>query len=72
MVEVDPGVVVKLVVFSIALVMLPVGVLQASLHGYLDGKDCSHSVLTIIEARLPAELNQWSNAGVPKCLSKQQ
>jgi len=44
MVEVDPGVVVKLVVFSIALVLLPVGVLQASLHGFFDGKVSLHSV----------------------------
>ena len=38
MVEIDPGVVVKLVVFSVVLVILPVGVLQASIHGYFDGE----------------------------------
>lgn len=38
MVEIDPGVVVKLVVFSIVLVILPVGVLQASIHGFFDGE----------------------------------
>ena len=37
MVEVDPSVVVKLVVFSVVLVVLPVSILQASLHGYFDG-----------------------------------
>lgn len=37
MVEVDPSVVVKLVVFSIVLAILPVSILQASLHGYFDG-----------------------------------
>ena len=38
MVKVDPDVIVKLVVFSVVLFILPVGVLQASLHGYFDGK----------------------------------
>lgn len=38
MVEVDPGVIVKLVVFSIAIVVLPVGFLMASLYGYFDGR----------------------------------
>ncbi len=38
MVEIDPGVVVKLVVFSVVLVTLPVGVLQASIHGFFDGE----------------------------------
>lgn len=38
MVEIDPGVVVKLVVFSVILVIVPVGVLQASLHGFFDGE----------------------------------
>ena len=70
MVEVDPGVVVKLVIFSIALVLLPVGVLQASLHGYFDGKESLHSVLSLLEARLPAELLQWFNAKAPNCLGK--
>ena len=41
MVEVDAGVIVKLVVFSIALVVLPVGILQASLHGFFDGEVCN-------------------------------
>lgn len=38
MVEVDPGVIVKLVLFSIAIVVLPVGVLMASLYGYFNGR----------------------------------
>ncbi len=70
MVEVDPGVVVKLVVFSIALVLLPVGVLQASLHGFFDGKVSLHSVVSRPEARFTAELFQCFNARAPKCLSK--
>lgn len=38
MVEVEPGVIEKLVLFSIALVILPLGVLLASIHGFFDGK----------------------------------
>ncbi len=36
MVEVDKGVLEKLILFSIAIVVLPLGLLYGSLHGYLD------------------------------------
>ena len=48
MVEVDLGVIMKLVLFSIAIVVLPVGVLMASLHGYFDGRRaCSLTANTL-------------------------
>ena len=36
MVEVAKGVLEKLIIFSIAIVVLPLGLLFATLHGYLD------------------------------------
>lgn len=40
MVEVEKGVLEKLIIFSIAIVVLPLGLLYATLHGYLDRTFC--------------------------------
>ena len=41
MVEVNKGVLEKLILFSIAIVVLPLGLLYGALHGYLDRKALS-------------------------------
>jgi len=56
MVKVDPEVIVKLVIFSVLLFILPVGVLQASLHGYFD------VAITAIFGTVSANLRQLFGA----------
>ena len=47
MVEVEKGVLEKLILFSIAITLIPLGLLYATLHGYLD-RECPQALVGLL------------------------